>query len=73
MSAVNVVETGFEVRGTAQDTAAAPKSGKSFWARFMDSMARRAEQQAMARLAAADPRLMAEIRAARDRAERDAL
>lgn len=73
MSAVNVVESGFEVRGSAENAVAAPKSGKSFWARFMDSMARRAEQQAMARLAAVDPRLMAEIRAARDRAERDAV
>ncbi|MGH1360467.1 MAG: hypothetical protein ACRBC3_17045 [Burkholderiaceae bacterium] len=70
MSTVNAVVSDFEVGESVQQTTAAPKAGKSIWTRFMASMARRAEQQAMARLAAVDPRLMAEIRAARDRAEK---
>tara|TARA_R110002049_G_scaffold270296_2_gene447319 strand:+ start:903 stop:1106 length:204 start_codon:yes stop_codon:yes gene_type:complete len=65
MNANTAVATDFQAE------VAAP--AKSFWARIMDGLAARAEQQAMARMAALDPRLASEIRAARDRAEREAM
>ena len=71
MSTVNAVVSDLEAGESGQQATAAPKSGKSLWTRFMASMARRAEQQAMARLAAVDPRMLAEIRAARDRAQKE--
>lgn len=58
---------------THENVVVAPSkaAGKSFFARVFDAMSRRAEQNAMARLAALDPRLANEIRAARDRCERE--
>lgn len=53
----------------ANEADAARQSRKSFWTRVFEGMAARAEQQAIARMAALDPRLAAELRAARDRAE----
>ena len=66
MSAQNAVASEFQAP-------AAAATRKSFWTRVFEGMVERAEQQAIARMAALDPRLAGEIRAARDRAERESM
>lgn len=68
---MSTVISNVDLRNMAKTEAVKP-AGQSFFSRLIFSMSRRAEQNAMARLAALDPRLAAEIRAARDRTEREA-
>lgn len=70
MTVRTAVENGFPAAyGIAKGDAAKTTSRKPFWTRMFDRMSANAEQQALARLALIDPRLQAEVLAARDRAE----
>ena len=59
--------------GQPQAASATSKvAGKSLFRRLFDKIAANAERQALARLAVVDPRLAAELRAAKDRHEAQA-
>lgn len=67
MNTNTIAAEGFEY--VSRRPSAIKVAGKSFMRRIFDKMAANAERQALARLAATDPRMAAELRAARDRAE----
>ena len=71
MSTNTIAAEGFEVLSRRPNVAkgATKVAGKSLMRRIFEKMAANAERQALARLAATDPRMAAELRAARDRAE----
>ena len=71
MNANTIAAQGYELISRRPQVTRAP--GKSLFRRIFEKMAANAERQAMARLAAADPRLAAELRAAKDRHEAQAL
>ncbi|MFK7966207.1 MAG: hypothetical protein AB8C46_19770 [Burkholderiaceae bacterium] len=71
MNANTIAAQGYELVSRRPQDAKAP--GKSLFRRIFEKMAANAERQAMARLAAADPRMAAELRAASDRHEAQAL
>jgi len=74
MSTNTVSAEGFEVLSPrpAGTQVAPTKAKKSLLQRIFDKMAANAEKQAIARLQAIDPRMAADLRAAKDRAEAQA-